>query len=70
MFTLFPILMLFTSPRMTAENHTLHSFPIVTSPTIVALGAMKQFSPISGDFPFTGRITAIKFILNKGSSER
>ena len=58
-FTLLPILILFTSPRITALNHTLQSFPITTSPTIVALGATKQSLPITGLIPFTGSIKLI-----------
>src|ERR1700761_7274261 len=59
MFTLLPIRMLFTSPRTTALNHTLHSPPITTSPTTVALGATKQSSGITGAIPFTGNITGM-----------
>src|SRR5690606_39044610 len=63
MFTLFPIVMLFTSPLTTALNQTLHSLPITTSPTIVALGAIKQSSGICGDTPFTGSITGMAMVL-------
>src|SRR5215218_7397997 len=58
-FTLFPIRMLLTSPRTTALNHTLHSVPISTSPTMVQLGAIKQSSPHLGNTPSTGKINAI-----------
>jgi hypothetical protein len=44
---------------MTALNHTVQFFPVFTSPTIVALGASQQFSPISGATPFTSKIQAI-----------
>jgi hypothetical protein len=37
-------------------NHTLQSSPIITSPTMVAFGAMKQLLPKAGDRPFTGKI--------------
>jgi hypothetical protein len=36
------------------EPYTLQSLPITTSPTMVAFGATKQFSPNCGDFPRTG----------------
>jgi hypothetical protein len=32
---------------------------MVTSPTIVALGAMKVSAPMEGEIPFTGSITGI-----------
>jgi hypothetical protein len=51
---------LFTSPLTTALNHTEQEEPISTSPTIVELGAKKQFSPKTGYLPFTGRIKAIR----------
>jgi hypothetical protein len=37
----------------------LHSLPIITSPAIVALGAIKQFFPHLGVFSSTGKIKAI-----------
>jgi hypothetical protein len=51
--------MLFTSPRITALNQILHSSPIITSPTIVAFGAIKQSLPVTGIIPLTGRIKPI-----------
>src|SRR5690242_14079995 len=42
----------FTSPRNTALNQTLQSSPITISPQSVAFGAMKQFFPHEGFFPF------------------
>src|SRR5215203_3167179 len=59
--------MLFTSPRTTALNHTLHSSPITTSPTIVALGAIKQFSPHLGVLSSTGKISAIRLLIDSPS---
>src|SRR6185436_11370997 len=59
MFTLFPMVTEFTSPRTTALNHTLQSSPILTSPTIVAFSARKQFFPRTGVLPFTDFISAI-----------
>src|SRR5579871_5245717 len=58
-FTLSPMRMQFTSPLTTALNQMLQSSPISTSPTIVALGATKQFFPKRGDLPSTGSIVAI-----------
>jgi hypothetical protein len=43
-------------------NQALQSSPITTSPTIVALGAIKQLSPNCGYLSFTGSITGIKKI--------
>src|SRR5690349_1253406 len=63
-FTLLPIRMLFTSPRMTALNQKLHSLPVTTSPTIVALGAIKQLSPNFGYTPSTGKMSGIKLFFN------
>src|SRR5258708_20937050 len=51
--------MLLTSPRTTALNHILVLSPISTSPTTVALGAIKQSLPNLGNLPSTGRIVAI-----------
>ena len=51
--------MLLTSPRTTALNHTLHSEPITTSPTRVALGAIKQSLGIVGETPLTGSMTGM-----------
>src|ERR1700753_3624690 len=59
MFTLLPMRMLLTSPLTTALNQTLHLSPIFTSPTTVALGAIKQLFPNCGDFPSTGSMTAM-----------
>jgi hypothetical protein len=42
----------FTSPRSTALNQMLQSSPITTSPQSVAFGAIKQFLPQEGLFPF------------------
>jgi hypothetical protein len=53
---------MFTSPLKTALNQMLQSSPITTSPTIVALGAIKQSFPKLGRTPFTGKITGIKYI--------
>jgi hypothetical protein len=39
----------------------LQDSPITTSPTIVALGAMKTSSGMTGEIPLTGRITGIFF---------
>jgi hypothetical protein len=51
--------MLLTSPLITALNHTEHSSPIITSPTIVAFGARKQEEGIVGKIPLTGRMSGI-----------
>src|SRR5258708_807140 len=51
--------MLFTSRRTTALNHILVLSTIFTSPTTVALGAIKQSLPNLGNLPSTGRIVAI-----------
>jgi hypothetical protein len=50
-----------TSPRITALNQIEHSFPIKTSPTIVAEGAIKQSSGILGVLPFKFKIVAIYY---------
>ena len=42
----------------------LQSFPIFTSPMMVALSARKQFSPISGVKPRTDLIKAINYIVS------
>src|ERR1051325_6549659 len=63
-FTLSPIVILLTSPLTTALNQTLHLSPIFTLPTIVALGAIKQFCPNCGNFPSTGSIVAISGVFD------
>src|SRR6186713_3238088 len=59
-FTLFPILIKFTSPLTTVLNQILQSSPISTSPTIVELGAKKQLLPNCGNLFSTGSITGIR----------
>src|SRR6185436_471195 len=63
-FTLFPILIKFTSPLTTVLNQMLQSSPISTSPTIVELGAKKQLLPNCGNLFSTGSITGmIRFLV-------
>src|SRR6185436_4356150 len=63
-FTLFPILIKFTSPLTTVLNQMLQSSPISTSPTIVELGARKQLLPNCGNLFSTGSITGmIRFLV-------
>src|SRR5262245_65323985 len=52
--------MKFTSPRTTVLNQTLQSSPIVTSPTMVALGAMNTLLPNWGYLSSTGSITGMR----------
>lgn len=59
-FTLFPMQIEFTSPRITALNQILQSSPIVTSPQSVAFGAIKQLFPHKGLIPFTSHKNDIK----------
>src|SRR6187551_362942 len=59
-FTLFPILIKFTSPLTTVLNQMLQSSPISTSPTTVELGAKKQLLPNCGNLFSTGSITGIR----------
>src|SRR3954465_8663259 len=63
MFTLSPMRIKFTSPRTTVLNQIEQSFPITTSPTTVAFGAMKQLSPNCGYLFSTGSITGIDMFL-------
>src|SRR5687767_11573301 len=60
-FTLLPILIKLTSPRTTVLNQKLQSSPAITSPTIVALGAIKQLLPNCGCLSSTGSITGMYY---------
>tara|TARA_B100000780_G_scaffold278685_1_gene253174 strand:+ start:11598 stop:11783 length:186 start_codon:yes stop_codon:yes gene_type:complete len=59
MLTRLPILIEFTSPRITALNQTEHSSSRDTSPIIVAVDAIKQLFGTLGILPFKGRIVGI-----------
>jgi hypothetical protein len=48
---------------MTVLNQALQSSPIITLPTIVALGAKKQLFPNWGCLSSTGSIRAILFFV-------
>jgi hypothetical protein len=61
--------MKFTSPLMTVLNQKLQSLPTITSPTIVALGAMKQLDPNDGNLFSTGSITGMEIELNIQNSK-
>ena len=59
MFTLLPMVMLFTSPRSTVPYQMEQLSPIVTSPMTAAVSAMKQSLPIAGLNPRISLIIAI-----------
>ena len=62
MFTLLPMVIVFTSPRSTVPYHIEQSLPIVTSPMMAAVSARKQFSPILGVKPRSSLMIAISVL--------